>query len=258
MHLLSLTTDYGTSEYYLAYLKAKLLAQVPQLQMLDVSHDIPMEDLGMAAYQLRAAIPAFPPNAIHLVCVNEFLFPDLGVLIARKKDQWIVAPNNGFLHLLYDDYDYGPVTHIGGTGSAQRSDAIAQIVYGLCHQYGYIESLREPAQYITKYNINPIVSPDQIRTRIYHIDHFGNIILNVHRELFDKVRDERDFAVEFRKFTYDDGLKDHLAQVEIGELACSFNHGNHMVISAYQDRAVDLLDVRKEETVNISFTPTTP
>ena len=253
MHLMSLITDYGTKEYYLAYLKASVLAEVPEIRILDITHEVPMDDLGMAAYQLRSSMKAFPPNAIHLVCVNEFLYPDLGVLVARKGDQWIIAPNNGFLYLLCDSYDFGPVEHPSPADSNERAKVISKIVYALCHQYGYVESLQTPQQAIQKYNINPIVSTDQIRTRIFHIDHYGNLILNVTRELFEHSQSGRKFQLEFRKFTYQDGLHKNLGEVEIGELCCSFNSGNYMMISAFQDKADEILDVRKNEIVNLRF-----
>ncbi len=255
MHLLSLTTDYGTQDFDLAYLKARLISQVPDLSMLDVSHEIPMDDLGVAAYQLRSAMPAFPPNAMHLVCVNEYLYPDLGVLVARKDKQWIIAPNNGFLYLLYDKYDFGPVEHASVPTATGRIDTLCRIVYALCHQYGYVEGLPQPSQSIQKYNINPIVSEDQIRTRIYHIDQYGNIVLNISQALFEERRQERDFVLEFRKYNYAGGIKEHIATVEVGELSCSFNLGSLMMISAFQERADELLDVRPDEIVNLRFIP---
>lgn len=253
MHLVSLISDYGTKEYYLAYLKATLYSEVPEAKLLDITHDVPMDDLGMAAYQLRSAMVAFPPNAIHLVCINENLYSDLGILIARKKDQWIVAPNNGFLYLLYDDYDFGPVEHLCEPSTVGRAQALAKVIYALCHQYGYVERLAEPQQAIQKYNINPIISHDQIRTKIFHIDHYGNLILNVTQELFEEASQGRPFQVEFRKHTYSEGLLSHMGQVEIGELGCLFTQGGYMMIYAFQDRAEEILDVRKNEIVNIRF-----
>lgn len=253
MTLVSIISDYGTKEFYLGYLKATLLGKVPEIQIIDITHEIPMEDLGLGAYQLRSALPAFPKNSIHLVCINEFLYGDNGLVIARKDGKWIIAPNNGFLSLLHDKFEFGPVYHRAGSSLDERYLNIAKVIYALCHQYGYIEALRPAENLVEKINLLPVIAKNTIRAKVFHVDNFGNLILNLNKSLFSEIGTDRDFEVEFRKHTYRGGLKESIGETDIGELACTFNLGGHMVISAFQDKANEILQVDVDDIVNVNF-----
>jgi S-adenosyl-L-methionine hydrolase (adenosine-forming) len=96
--LVTLTTDFGSGSGYPAQMKAVLLGGVPDLRVVDVTHDVPAYDLLAGALLLEATLPWFPRDAIHVVVV------DPGVGTARRalcvvdpEGRRLLGPDNGVL-----------------------------------------------------------------------------------------------------------------------------------------------------------------
>ncbi|HEY6006275.1 MAG TPA: SAM-dependent chlorinase/fluorinase [Anaeromyxobacter sp.] len=96
--LFTLTTDFGAGSGYPAQLKGVLLTAIPDARIVDVSHDVPRQDVLAGALLLEACVPWFPASAIHVAVV------DPGVGTARRalclrdaQGRTFVAPDNGLL-----------------------------------------------------------------------------------------------------------------------------------------------------------------
>ncbi|HEX2224075.1 MAG TPA: SAM-dependent chlorinase/fluorinase [Thermoanaerobaculia bacterium] len=99
--LLTFTTDFGLSDYYVAAVKGTVMRLAPGAQMVDVSHQIPPGDLAAGAFVWAAAVPWFPPGTVHLAVVDPGVGSERRILVARTEDAWLVCPDNGLLtHLL--------------------------------------------------------------------------------------------------------------------------------------------------------------
>jgi S-adenosyl-L-methionine hydrolase (adenosine-forming) len=101
--LITLTTDFGLADSYVAQMKGAILAIAPEAVLVDVTHNIPQQDCGAAAAVLADVVGAFPVGTIHLVVVD----PGVGTkrravaVEARGADDAgnlrFVAPDNGVL-----------------------------------------------------------------------------------------------------------------------------------------------------------------
>jgi len=100
--LITLLTDFGTSDGYVAAMKGVILSQSPRAQLVDVAHDISPGAICSAAYVLYACYRYFPPGTIHLVVVDPGVGSERRALIVRAHQQWFVAPDNGVLSLICD------------------------------------------------------------------------------------------------------------------------------------------------------------
>ncbi|MFN5735295.1 MAG: SAM-dependent chlorinase/fluorinase, partial [Flavobacteriales bacterium] len=107
MQIITLTTDVGLKDFYVAAVKGTLLKKVPNVHIIDVSHDIKPFDVAEAAYQLRSCFDAFPDGTIHLIGVDsepvlttsldsEFINKSLPMLLLFKN-QYVVVNDNGFI-----------------------------------------------------------------------------------------------------------------------------------------------------------------
>jgi S-adenosylmethionine hydrolase len=99
--IITLLTDFGLQDHFVAAMKGVMLGINPELHFIDISHLVPPHDVQSAAFILGQAVPCFPPDTIHLAVV------DPGVGTARKAlavligGQYFVAPDNGILsHVL--------------------------------------------------------------------------------------------------------------------------------------------------------------
>lgn len=101
MPILTLLTDFGTADYYVAAVKGTVLRLAPDTRIVDVSHEVPAGDVATGAFLLSAASPWFPKGTVHLAVVDPGVGSRRRILAARTADAWLVLPDNGLLtHLL--------------------------------------------------------------------------------------------------------------------------------------------------------------
>lgn len=93
--ILTLTTDFGSGSHYVAAAKGVILALNPDVRIIDLSHDIPAQDLSQAAFFLASALPYFPPEALHVVVVDPGVGGKRAILYVELGNLRLLAPDNG-------------------------------------------------------------------------------------------------------------------------------------------------------------------
>jgi hypothetical protein len=102
MTTLTLLTDFGTADYYVAAMKGVLRRLAPDAALVDVSHDVPAGDVAAAAFLLTAAARWFPAGSVHLAVVDPGVGSVRRILALRAGAAWLVAPDNGLLTPFFD------------------------------------------------------------------------------------------------------------------------------------------------------------
>ncbi|HEV7518394.1 MAG TPA: SAM-dependent chlorinase/fluorinase, partial [Thermoanaerobaculia bacterium] len=97
MALLTLLTDFGLRDWYVAAVKGVVLSLAPGAQIVDISHEVPPGDVRTAAFLLAAAAPAFPSGTVHLAVVDPGVGSDRRILAVETADALFLAPDNGLL-----------------------------------------------------------------------------------------------------------------------------------------------------------------
>jgi S-adenosyl-L-methionine hydrolase (adenosine-forming) len=98
--IVTLTTDFGYADSYVAQMKGVLLGIHPKLTVVDVTHAIPAQDVLRAAAVLFDTVAAFPPHTIHIVVVDPGVGGDRPVLAVESPGGRLIAPDNGVLSLV--------------------------------------------------------------------------------------------------------------------------------------------------------------
>jgi S-adenosylmethionine hydrolase len=93
--LITLTTDFGEDSPYAAAMKGVILSINPHARLVDLSHQIPAQNVRHAAFFLLASIPYFPPEAIHVVVVDPGVGTERALLYVEVKGHRLVTPDNG-------------------------------------------------------------------------------------------------------------------------------------------------------------------
>jgi S-adenosylmethionine hydrolase len=93
--LVTLTTDFGSGSSYVAAMKGALLSVNPQATIVDLTHDLPPQDLVATSYFLADALPYFPAGTIHVVVVDPGVGADRSLLCVEWNQQLLLAPDNG-------------------------------------------------------------------------------------------------------------------------------------------------------------------
>jgi S-adenosylmethionine hydrolase len=95
--VLTLTTDFGTSDWYVGALKGTLVRLAPSVALVDLSHDIAPGDVAAASLVLAGAAPTFPLGTVHLAVVDPGVGTARRMLAVAASGHLFVAPDNGLL-----------------------------------------------------------------------------------------------------------------------------------------------------------------
>ena len=115
MSIITLTTDFGDCDTYVAQVKGVLLSLVPELQLVDVTHQIPPGDIRACALALTTILPHFPTGTLHLAVVDPGSGTARRALAVEMPTAWAVGPDNGIL-----------------TPALEQEGAVARVICGGC------------------------------------------------------------------------------------------------------------------------------
>ena len=182
---LTLTTDFGCKDAYVSAMKGVILRAVPEACLVDISHEIPPQDVVEGGYVLAGAFPYFPAGTVHLVVIDPGVGTSRRLLAARTESHVFLAPDNGCLGLVFDlqppleivalpvapDRDIAPTFH----GRDVLAPAAARLLQGAA-----LRELGAPAADLLPFPVPfPDPEPDgRLRVTVLSVDRFGNVILN--------------------------------------------------------------------------------
>jgi S-adenosylmethionine hydrolase len=97
--LITLTTDFGLADPYVAEIKAVILGINPSVEIVDISHQIEKFNIRMGAYVLAAAAPYFPKGTIHVAVIDPSVGTKRKPILIETENSFLIGPNNGVLVL---------------------------------------------------------------------------------------------------------------------------------------------------------------
>jgi S-adenosylmethionine hydrolase len=95
--IVTLTTDFGVRDTFVGVMKGVLHGIAPPVRVIDLTHEVPAQDVRSAAFHLRHAWRWFPVGTVHVVVVDPGVGSARGILLARQAGQAFLAPDNGLL-----------------------------------------------------------------------------------------------------------------------------------------------------------------
>jgi len=183
--LLTLLTDFGTADYYVAAVKGTILRLAPGTTITDISHEVPPGDVETAAFLLAAAAPSFPEGTVHLAVVDPGVGSSRRILAVRTPSARFVAPDNG---LLTPVLDTAVAIHsversdlfLGGPGQTFHGrDRFAPVAAWLLNGSGEAElgsEIGDPSRLPAP---PPQRRPGKISGRVVHVDRYGNLVTDI-------------------------------------------------------------------------------
>ena len=100
--VITLTTDYGLEDHFVGVIKGVILNVNPEVQLVDLSHNVNSFDVLDGALTVGLNYNFFPRGSIHLVVVDPGVGSARRAIVAQTADHWFVAPDNGVLSVVYD------------------------------------------------------------------------------------------------------------------------------------------------------------
>ena len=103
--IITLTTDFGTSDAYVGVMKGVILGINPNAQVVDITHAVPPQDVHEAAFLIHSASPYFPRGTIHVIVVDPGVGSDRRAIVYQTERALFVCPDNGILTYLLQEIE---------------------------------------------------------------------------------------------------------------------------------------------------------
>jgi len=187
MAIISLLTDFGNTDHYVAEIKGVLLTEAPGVTLVDIAHSISPGDVRSGAYILGRTWHRFPPGTIHMVVIDPGVGTNRTALALSASGHSFVGPDNGvFTPVLHDTAVEAVVlpTPVTASPTFHGRDVFAPAAAALArgtqlHTLGqpFTELPERLAYTIPHYEGKTVVG------EIVYIDRFGTLITNLTSEL---------------------------------------------------------------------------
>jgi len=176
--LVTLTTDFGLRDSYVAEMKGVLLTHCPAARIVDVTHQIAPQDILGGSIVLDRSLRAFPPGTVHVAVVDPGVGSDRKLLLIRLNSQLILCPDNGLITW--------PWRRLGGGVAREliwRPRTHSDTFHGrdiLAPAAGLLAAGKVSARKLAGAAITPQLldvgpaEPKATQATVIHIDHFGN------------------------------------------------------------------------------------
>jgi len=186
--IITLTTDFGADSPYAAAMKGVILSMNSRARLVDLSHQIPPQNVRLAAFFLRATVPYFPSQTVHVVVIDPGVGTERALLYVEINGQRLLTPNNGcWTGLIQQGSPPPTVIHLTETRFWRQPvsptfhgrDILAPVAAHLSLGEDP-RHLGKPRQDWVHLDVRPaILKDDRLIGEVIFIDHFGNLIANI-------------------------------------------------------------------------------
>jgi len=225
--VITLLTDFGTADYFVGAVKGAILSVNPRAVIVDITHEIPPQDIEAGAFTLLAAYKTFPAGTIHVVVVDPGVGSKRRPIIVSANEQFFVGPDNGLFTYIYDREPSPRIVHV--TSDCYFRSSVSTTFHGR-DVFAPVAAALSKGVALEEFGveIDDAVRLPSLETplRIIHIDRFGNCVTNITRAEKSLVINGQTIS-EFRQF-YGDGDDESLFAIwgSAGFLEISVNGGS--------------------------------
>ena len=255
MAIVTLLTDSGESDHYVAAIKAKILSVNPGLTLVDISHKIGSCDLAHAAFVLKAVFRDFPKGTVHLAGVDTTGNRDDAFIAVQLEDHFFVGTDNGLFSLI-SDKSHQMLVDINKISAIQSSfperDILAPVAAKLASNVA-ISSVGVVMPLFKKLMNRHIKANRKIISgHVVRVDSYGNLITNIPKDAFTTLSNGKTYTIQFggEKFRR---IHTNYHQADQGDCFLLFNSLDLLEIGIYKGNACELLGMTYDSAVSITF-----
>jgi S-adenosylmethionine hydrolase len=274
MSIITLTTDMGLDDHYVASLKGTILSAIEKVNIIDITHAVRPFDISEAAFHLNCCYKDFPEGTIHVIGVDSEPIVNFGgsdgsfPTIMEFAGQFFISNDNGFFGAFLKEERPVAIWRIEDFISDPKAfkfptkniliKAAVRLINGV-----------KPESFATSFNgyknalsLAAISETNLIKGHVVHMDIYGNVVTNIHRTLFERFGEDTPFILYFRRKDYFiDIISNTYNEVAQGEKVAIFNETGYLEIAinrganASTGGAEKLFGMHKNDMIRVEFTP---
>jgi len=255
MPIITLTSDWGHKDHYLAAVKGRIISQLPGTDIIDISHEIKPFSLKETSFIIRNCYNNFPAGTVHLIAVRTESSRENPHLAALYDGQYFLCGDNGLFSLIFDYKPQKLVVLSNDNIKYPTFSAHDSLVGAAVHLAGgkSIEELgQQTDEWIQKTQLQPVVSGNVIKGVVVYVDNYENVITNISKELFEEVGKGRKFLIECRSEEVN-RIFNNYSEAGVGDIMALFSHTGFLEIAINHDHASSLLGLYVNESIRVEF-----
>jgi S-adenosylmethionine hydrolase len=260
--VITLLTDFGVGDYFVASMKGVILNINPQAQIVDLSHEVAPHDIAGAAYLLKSSYRFFPDGTVHVAVVDPGVGSSRHPLLISTSRYFFIGPDNGLFTYVCDEESAVEVRHIenrqyrldseGSTfdGRDLFSPAAAWLTKG--------QPVGSFGPLVKHYERLPIATPGWdnhvMAGQIVHVDRFGNLISNLTRFQLTEVRGVTKRSAPYIRLAGKtiDGLVDSYSDAAPGTPQALINSNGQLEVFIREGNAAQALGVTRGARIELA------
>lgn len=188
--MLTLTTDFGLKDVYVGVMKGVIAKINPLIQVIDLTHNIPPQNISAGRFSLINAVPYFPPKTVHVAVIDPGVGTERRGCAIEFSQGFLVGPDNGLFSGVLQQFPAQKVVTLNNS-KYWRTESVSHTFHGrdiFAPVGAYLASgvpLEELGDQIQPTELkdfslpSPQIKTDKIIGYIQYIDHFGNLITNI-------------------------------------------------------------------------------
>ena len=256
MSIITLTTDWGLKDYFAGAVKGKLINQLPDVRIVDISHEITPFSIEQAAFILKNCYRNFPSETIHIIGVNTEESDKNAHVVVRKDEQYFIGTDNGLFSMLFDEnpdeiYELNISQDTDYFTFATRDRFVKAAVH--LAQNKKIADLGDKRKgLVQKMLFQPVFDNNMIKGMVIYVDGYENLITNITENLIKEKTKGKKYNILLRG-EHISNIHKSYNDVPVGEIIAIFGTGGHLEIAINQGNASSLLGIRVNDPVMIEI-----
>lgn len=255
--LITLTTDFGTQDPFVGVMKGVIKGIAPQVEIIDLTHAIPPQDILAGAFVLKTACRFFPTDTIHLIVIDPGVGSSRRPIAARLGEWLFVGPDNGVLSYVLAEAPLhqavtldNPAYHRHPTSRTFHGrDIFAPAAAHLARRVP-MSALGTPLETLTALPLpGPEIVGDMVRCHVIHSDIYGNAFTDLTEPAYTQ------WAVGEVTITVNGqivpGPLDAYSDVAEGAPLALFGSSGHLEIAVHNGSAREKLGLTRGDAVTL-------
>ena len=263
MRVVTLLSDFGSRDGYVAQMKGTILDLCPNAVITDISHDVERHNIPMGSFLLETSAGYFPEDTIHVAVVDPGVGSARKAIVIECSTGLFIGPDNGLMARASEKLGLKSIYQIRNEEFQRRPPSATFHGRDLfAYVAGLIASGRRPEEAgpklskLEKLDLSqPKLSGKNLSCQVLHVDVFGNVITNAGEEMFQKIPLKFGEGVEIRTGTRK--LQAQYArtyyEVDKGAMAVLPGSQGFLEIAIREEDARHKLDVKPLDKLELRF-----
>ncbi|GAA4301479.1 SAM-dependent chlorinase/fluorinase [Nibribacter koreensis] len=253
MGFITFLSDFGTTDHYVAAVKAKILTLNPAQVIVDITHQVEPFNIAYGYHVISSVYEDFPAGTVHLIAVDTHGSKQGRFQVARHKGHYFVCSDNGLLSLLTDGDPEQLIDLPEQPNSPSPArDIMAPAAVALANGASMAEVGELADGMLQLINRQLKLNDHSVTGHVVHVDHYGNLITNISKDSVDAIGHGRPFVVKFAREKVD-RMYSRYNQVGEGDCVILFNRQGFLTIGINKGNASELLGMYFDSSVEVQF-----